>query len=241
MLTRINEGAGGLDELEALADGLVVASDLDDLIPSPAYSYEEESGWTVFGYRYCITGYSGTLYLKNPSLSGTDLQLDPLSTGQLQATFAVTDPTINWTGTGVVAEIDYSGSGSVKADRIDVTLLLTPTVSSGKISATVDSVSVVSTGFDFDVDSWLYDALEYVGVDFDSLVQGYLEDAIEGVVNDEVPSLIEETFQDLAISTSFDLLDRTYTLAAKPDGISLDDTGLSLSLATTFTPDTVLL
>lgn len=237
MLARIHDGDGGLDELEALGDGLVTATMLDSLIPYPAYSYAEETCIDYWWDEYCFDWYSVTLYLTSPSLSSTSLVLDPMSTGQLSTTFTVVAPSINWSGSGDVVGIGYSGSGTVSADSIAVVMYLTPTVSGGAIGATVDSVDVISTGFDFDVDSWLYDALEYVGIDFDSMVQGYLEDAIEDQVYSQVPALIEDTLQDLEIGYNLDIGDGSYTFAAEPDGIVVDDTGITLSLGTTFTAD----
>lgn len=237
LLARIHDGAGGLDELESLADGLVSASTLDDLIPSPAYSYADETCIDYWWDEYCFDWYSVTLYLTSPSISSTGLELDPMSTGQLSGTFTVYDPSINWSASGDVVGVGYSGSGTVSADSIAVNLLLTPTVSGGNISATVDSVTVTSASFDFDVDSWLYDALEWVGIDFDSMVQGYLEDAIEDEVYGAVPGLIEETFQDLEIGYDFAIDEHTYAFDAVPDAISVDDTGVTLSLGSTFTVD----
>ena len=239
MLVRLNEGSGGLDELEALGEGLVSATDLDALIPSPVVNYESEScvdlGW--FG-DYCFTWYSARLYITSPSISSTDMEIDPQSSGQLLTSFTVYNPSLNWSADGVVAEISYSGSGTITADSMTVSMLVTPTVSSsGAISATVDTVTVSSSGFDFDFDSWLYDALDYIGVDLDSLIQGYMEDAIEDAVYDEVPALLEDTFQDLEIGYSFAVSDRTYAFKAVPDAIGVDDTGLTLSLGTTMGVD----
>ena len=211
------------------------ATDLDDLIPSPVYSYEEESCVTIpWVGKVCVTWYAVTLYVRNPSLGATTLDLDPQSSGKLKATFTVEDPSLDWSASGTVTEIDYSGSGDISADSITVTMTLTPYVSSGDIHASVDSVSVSSSGFDFDVDSWLYDALEYVGIDFDGLIQGYMEDAIEDVVYSAVPDLVESTFQDLEIGYDFDVGDASYTMTAIPDDIDVDATGMTLSLETSF-------
>lgn len=240
MLARINEGAGGLDELEALGEGLVSATDLDDLIPSPVYSYEDESCYSIpWVGTFCFTWYGVTLYVKNPTIGSTDLDLDPLSTGQIKATFTVYNPALDWSANATVAEVDFSGSGDVTATSMTATLLLTPKVSGGKLSVSVDSVSVSTSGFDFDMDSWLYDALDYVGLadDVDDWIRGYMEDAIEDAVYGELPDLLEDTFQDLELSYSFPLSGRNYTLKAKPDGVSVDATGLTLSLGTSFTTD----
>ena len=237
MLVRLDEGDGGLNELEVLGEGLLAATDLDALIPSPAYSYYEETCIDYWFGESCWDWYSVKLYITSPSIGGTDLELDPLASGKLQATFTVSNPKLNWNASGDVIGIGYSGSGSIRADAIAVTLLLTPRVSGGNITATVDSVTVTSSGFDFDFDSWLYDALDYVGVDIDGLIQDYMEDAIEDVVYSEVPAVLEDAFQDLEIGYSLAVSDHNYTFKAAPDAISVDNAGITLSLATTFTVD----
>lgn len=237
MLARIDEGAGGLDELESLGEGLVAATDLDALIPSPAYSYYEETCIDYWFGEECWDWYSVKLYITSPRIGSTDLQLDPMSTGQLSAVFTVYSPSLNWSANGDVVGIGYSGSGTITADSITVALVLTPSVTDGTIHTTVDSVTVSSSGFDFDFDSWLYDALDYVGVDIDGLIQGYIEDAIEGVVYDEVPAVLESALQDLEIGYSFTVDDHNYAFTASPDGVTVDDAGVTLSLGTTFQID----
>lgn len=234
MLARLNEGAGGLDELEAIGEGLVAATDLDALIPYPAYSYYEETCIDYWWDEVCFDWYSVSLYITSPRIGSTDMELDPLDSGQLQASFVVYSPSLNWSASGDVVGIGYSGSGTITADSITVTLLLTPYVSGGDIGVTVNSVSVSSSGFDFDFDSWLYDALDYVGVDIDGMIQDYMEDAIADVVYDEVPSVIGEALQDLEIGYTFTLEDNEFAFLATPDAVTVDGTGITLGLQTAF-------
>lgn len=232
MLVRINEGEGGLDEIELLGEGLVAATDLDALIPYPAYSYYEEECIDYWFDEVCFDWYSVNLYITSPRISSTDMVLDPLSSGQLQASFIVYGPSLNWSASGDVVGIGYSGSGTITADSITVTLLLTPYVSGGDIGVTVNSVSVSSSGFDFDFDSWIYDVLDYVGVDIDGMIQDYMEGAIEDVVYGEVPGLMAETFQDLEIGYTFAVEDNSYSFVAVPDAVAVDGTGITLGLET---------
>lgn len=234
MVARMNEGEGGLDELEVLGEGLVESTDLDALIPYPAYSYSQDTCIDYWFGKTCWTWYSVKLYITSPSIGSTDLQLDPKSTGQLQASFTVNDPHLNWSASGTVVGISYSGSGTISADSITATLLMTPYVSGGNIGVTVDSVAVSSSGFDFDFDSWLYDALDYIGVDIDGMVRDYMEQAISDVVYDEVPAVVGDALQDLEIGYSFDLADNTYQFLAVPDSVGVDETGITLGLGTTF-------
>ena len=154
-------------------------------------------GW--FG-TYCVTWYSVNLYITNPTISGTTLDLDPKGSGYLEATFSVGNPSLDWSASGTVVGISYSGSGDVTADDISIWMELNLYVDNNVIYAEVNDLDVSSTNFSFDVDSWLYDVLNF-GVDFDGLVQGYMEDALEDAIVDEVPALVEDPFQDLELST----------------------------------------
>ncbi|MCK6528446.1 hypothetical protein L6R50_13130 [Myxococcota bacterium] len=233
VLARLNEGPGGIDELEEIGEGLIGSAELDDLIPSPVFSdsYEE----CVWGF--CFTVYSATVYVNNPYIGGTDLQIDPGGDGRLRASLTVSNPSLQWSASGDLAEIGYSGSGSIWADSITVGMALLPSVSGGNIALSVESVWVSSSGFHFDVDSWLYDVLEFFGVDLNSLIQGYMEDALYDAVYDAVPDLLGDALQDLELAYTLSLLGQDYHVLAPPDRVSVDETGLTVSLATTFWPD----
>lgn len=229
---RLNEG--GFDTIEELASGMVTASDLDDLIPSPVYSADQEYCLDMGFYEYCYTLYSIYLYVTNPSISSVEMDIDPQS-GALYTTFTVYDPYLDWSASGELSEIDYSGSGDIYASSITVSMYVSPYVSGGIIYADISDVAVSSSGFDFDFDSWIYEVLDYFGVDIDGLIQGYMEDALEDAVESEVPSLIEDVLQELELATSIDVLENTYDIDALPYSIQVDDAGLTLALETYFT------
>ena len=236
IMTRLNEG--GFDTIEVLGEDLINSQDLSALIPSPVFSDEQEYcvdlGWLG---EYCYTLYSIAFYVSNPYIGTTDLQLDP-QTGTIYASFVVYDASLDWSASGEISEVGYSASGDVSVDSISVSMYLSPYVSGGQIYFTVSSVSVSSSGFDFYLDSWIYDVLDFFGVDMDSLIQGYMEDAIEGAIEDEVPALLEDVLQGLELGASLPVLDNTYELDAMPYSISVDDAGLTLSLETWLTADT---
>lgn len=238
LLVRLAEGDGGLGALEAFGEDLVDSSTLDDLIPSPVYSDSSEScidlGW--FG-KYCFTWYAVTLYVTNPYISGTGLDLDPTSAGVLDAEFAVYDPSLDWTAYMTVAEVDVNSSGDITADDITVLMELEPYVSGNQIYVDLNSVTASATNFDFDMDGYLDDVLDFFGVDVDGTVEDYLVDAIEGAVQDEVPALLEDALADLELGTDLTLGDNTYMLDAIPDDVEVDETGITLSMESTFIAD----
>jgi len=237
LLARLHEGDGGLGELESMGVGLVSAADLSALIPSPVYDYEEETCTTVLWWEVCVTWYSITLYVTNPTIGSSSMSLDPKSTGLLDADLEVDDVSLDWSGSGTVLGIGYSGSGDITADWLNVAMELDPYVSSNQIYVDVDSVDVTSGGFDFDFDSWLWDVIDYLGIPVDSWIEGYVESAMEDAVQSSVPDVISAALQDLEIGYSFDVGDQTYDMDALPDDIDVDETGITLSLETYFTAD----
>jgi hypothetical protein len=230
---RINEGAGGTDALEAIGEGLISSYDLDDLIPWPLYEASEES-WGV-------TWYAIALYVYNPSISGTTLDIDPRSTGKIRLRATIHNPHLDWYAWGVLIFISDEEWGSVDADSISVEIYATASVSNGQIQVSFGPADVNAwiTNFDFEWDSWLWDILEFFGVDdwIEDAVANYMTDAIEDAVVDEVPPVIEDALQDLELSYDFDLEGRTYTLEAEPYSVGVDWYGISLSLQTSVTVD----
>ncbi len=238
MVVRIHEGDGGFGAIESVAEDLVSAQDLDDLIPNPVVDEESESCVDLYFTEICITWYALYMTVDSPSISGADVEIDPTSAGYLDTTFAVLDPSIDWDVTATLLSIDYSSSGSIEADDITVNMELTPSVSSNVLYIDVDDVNASSTNFDFDWDSWIYDVMDFFGLGLDSLIQGYMEDAIEDAIEDEVPELLEDALNDLEISFDLDMEDRTYTIDALPSSVSVDDLGLTLGLVTEVAVDT---
>ena len=169
-------------------------------------------------------------------LCSVGLEMDP-QPGLLFVTFTVYDPQVDWSADGVLLGSDYTGDGTITADSIAVSCDLTPYVQDGIIHVTVSDVAVTSTNFQFDFDSWLYDVIDYLGADISGMIQGYMEDAIIEAVEEQVPALIEDTLQDLELSTSLPILDEVYTFDAVPEDIQVDEDGLTLALETSFTAD----
>ncbi|MBL8617671.1 MAG: hypothetical protein JNM72_18835 [Deltaproteobacteria bacterium] len=235
-LVRIHEGAGGFNTIESLGEGLIAATDLTTLIPNPVLNRVSQT--CTLGV--CVTWYSIVLRVRNPSIGATTLDLDPRTTGNLRGTFVVNDVELDWTASGKIAGVNYSGSGTVTADSLRVVVDMLPSVNSaGDIVASVSSVTATAVNFDFNVSGTVYDVLAFFGLDstISGLIEGYVLDAIEDAVRTEVPTLVEDALQDLEISLPLPVSGRTYTVNAVPDTVSVDAVGLTLGLETTVTPD----
>ncbi|MDP2307702.1 MAG: hypothetical protein Q8P18_16885 [Pseudomonadota bacterium] len=230
---RINQG--GFDTLEALGEGLINGTDLSGALPSPAFSTESESCIDLLFDEICITWYSIALYVTNPYLGGTDLELDPDAGGWINGTFTVYSPSIDWAADGDVIGIGYSGSGQIYANSITIDMDLQPYVIDGVLGVNVLAVDVTSDGFTFDWDSWIYDVMGFFGLDLSGLIQSAMEDAVEGVIADEVPSLMADAVGSLEIATDLEIEGGVYSFDAEPSYCSVDDLGMTLGLGTTFT------
>jgi hypothetical protein len=235
IVARINED--GFDVLESLGEGLINDTDLTAIVPNPVVSMSSESCIDLIFYELCITWYSLDLYIWNPSIGATNLEIDPTSGGYLDTTFQVLDPYLEWEADGTVLGIGLSGNGSIYADDITANMHLYPYVSGGVLGLAVSDTTVTSTNFTFDWDSWLYDVMSFFGLDLSGLIEGYMEDALASAIEDEVPAAVADAVGALEISTAFEVGAATVILAAEPFATSVDDYGMSLSLGTEVYPE----
>ena len=236
------DGPGGLDTLEDLGEALVSDFDLAALIPNPVFS-DEERDCVDLGFlgTYCFTWYALDLRVDNPSFGAVELDLNAQASGALVATMTVDDVSLRWVADATVAEVDFGGNGDITADSIAVEMQFFPTVdSTGGIDLGLASVSANTVDFDFDWDSWLYDALDFFGLDgsISGLIEGFLEQALEDAMESEVPPLLADALQDLEIAFDLELDGVTYMIDAVPFDLLVDYDRLVLDLATTVVPDT---
>lgn len=230
IVARVNEST--IEGLEGFAEDIIESYDIGAMIHDPMVDMEnEECVWGI-----CVTTYALRVRVRNVRLGSVDIELDPLADGSIRASGTIHNVSLNWDATGTLLEVDMSGDGTITADSVAISMRLTPTVSGGQVHIAVSDVNVTSEGFVFDWDSWIYDVMDFFSLDLSGTVQGYVEDAIRDAVTTEVPALLESSLQDLELAASFDIFGNSYTLAAEPDALSVDDLGITLSLATTMTP-----
>lgn len=237
LVARLNEDT--INSLETMGEDLIGQQDLGSLLTNPVvYEYSESCIWIPFVGDVCFTWYELELNVYNPSFSSVDLDLDPMANGAIHTVATAHDLWVDYTAEGVVAEIGFGPvNGYIGADTITIEMDLTPSVNNGTVAIAISNVSVYSTGFVFDFDSWIYDAANFFGIDIDGMVQDLLEDMITDVVQDEVPAMLEDVLQGLELSFDIELFGNTYIIVAQPHGIWVDDDGLTLSLQTYISPD----
>ncbi|MDP6934188.1 MAG: hypothetical protein QGG40_14785, partial [Myxococcota bacterium] len=248
LVVRIHEGEGGLALLEDMVVGLVDADALDDLIPSPVLSESGEDCYDLWFVEYCTYEYDLTLYAQNPSISSTDVTLDPQASGELVATMVANDIALDWYTYGdaeisSIIDVGLDLDGDITADSITIEMGVVPYVSGSTIYVDVSYLDVETANFYFDMDSSLYTVLSWLGLDswISSTLESYIEDALEDALYDELPDTLEEILQDLEVGTTFEMNGAVYDLDALPYDFVVDDQGLTLSMETWFTAETWLI
>jgi len=242
---QLNEGAGGIAELEARGATLIESQDLGALIPNPAYQNSSESCTDLCFYPLppcpvCVTWYSIVLRVTNPRIGGTELVLDPQDDEQIRLHMTISNPRLDWSASGTVIGIGGSGSGDIRAASIEVEMIVDPMIdSSGNITLNEASVTASADSFAWDMSGFLYDVLSFFGADatISNLIRDAMVDALENAVRTEVPAVIENALNDLTLSYAFPIAGRTYSLNAAPSTIRVVDTGITLGLATEVTVD----
>ncbi len=230
-MVRIYEG--GFAAFEEAATDFV---DLDDLITSiPNPIIDEESEDCILGL--CVTWYALKVSLVDMSFGDIEVSIDPTSGGYLDTAVLINDIYIGYDIDAVVLEIGFGADGHVAADWIQVVMDMYPYVSGGVLGVTVSAVDASAGGFDFDWDSWVYDALEFFGLSLDSLIEDLLMDYLTSAAQDEIPDLVNDLLASLQIAESFPIEDNTYHFDAIPSSVSVDDHGLTLGLETGFEAD----
>ena len=229
LLLRLESDDGGLGALEALADGLISESEIEAMLPDPVFEDEDES----CGWLGCFTWYAVELSVSDLSFSGTALDIDPLSSGLLQAEFTILNPEIEWDADAVVTEIPFSGSGDITATNLQITMTLEPSVVAGELQLDVIDVDATSRHFVFDMDSWLYDVLEFFGFDGSAMVEGYLLDALETIAREDLADIMEDTLGEFDLSFALESFDNSYELSAVLGDVVVDGYGMTLALDST--------
>lgn len=237
LVVRLHEGAGGLDALTDGMGALVDTADVLDALPSPLYSDETSSCYTLFGRTYCVD-YSLEFTVSSVTWASADVSLDPQADGTVLVTLTLTDPEADWTASGEVSGAAYSETGAATADSLVVTAELTLVVEDGEIVAYVGDVESTLTNLDLDLPSEAATVLSVIGYDLEADVEDQLNAAVMEMFTENLPDAISDGLGELSFTEALSVGDATATLTATPSAIDVDDAGITLSLGTVVTVDT---
>jgi hypothetical protein len=231
LVVRIHEGEGGLGTLADSMGELVDAETALAAIPSPAISESDSDCGIVFGVEVCLT-YSLTLKFTDLDWASQDLELDPQADGTLLATLTLTDLEADYSATGKLASSSSVTPGTLTASTLEVSVVLTPSVDGGSVVLTTGDVTVSLTDFDSGASSWMETVATTVGFDIEAMTEDALADAISDELEDSLGPALEDSLADLSFTQDLTLAEGVVTISAEPAAIAVDDTGLTLNLAT---------
>ena len=232
----IGEGENGLGVIEVFGEEMIGDIDIAGLLPSnPVLSEESESCWDPCFWgscEICITWYSIDLNIGNVLINPATLDIDPRADGTLSVLFSVSGVSIDWWGSGVVAEVGFSGSGDITADAVDVEAVLVPSVSNNILYIDIQEVNTDLVNLNFDMDGWVYDVISFFGLDgvIENEIENALVGAVQGAVEDEIPPLLEDLLQSLEVNQELDLMGSIYSFTGRPSSVTVDEYGLELGL-----------
>lgn len=237
LVVRLNEGAGGLDALTEGVGDLVAPADVLAELPSPLYSDTASTCYVLFGRTYC-TDYTLEFTVTDLDWASTDVTLDPKSDGTILLTFTITDPVADWTSSGEVAGSNYNSTGTATADSLVVSAEMTLSIVDGNVVAEIAEPDTTLTNLDLGLPSWANTVLGMTGYDLEADVEDQLAAAVSGMVADQVPAAIADGLGELTVTEDLAVGDSIATLTATPSTIEVDETGVTLALATVLSLDT---
>lgn len=197
----LDDNNADVDDLATIARLAVERVDLAALIPDPATTFNSDCSIPFVS----ITG-ALRLWVDRVRYAAPSFDFTPIA-GGLRLRVEVNNVTVDLRTTGDVCEIGVGLSGSARASRIVVTADLLVSANNGQASVRVGSQNVSISGFSIDlrlpaIIDWAVDGIINL---FSGVISGELEDAFGGVIASEVPPVIEQFLESVAIATSVNL------------------------------------
>ena len=206
--------------------------DMGDFIENPVL-HEEMTMCMMF----CYTAWGIEMNGYNPQFNDIDAVVN-LRDGGASVVFTMHDFAMDWTGTGIISEMGYSGQGIVTAETMTVYMDLGVEWVNNTIAVNVIDVDVDSSGFEFDFDNFMYDAMGYFGMDLDMFVVGMVESTFATMMTEQVPLEAQTALQEMNIERVVTVMESEYLLTGEIQNVDLDGEGVSVSYKTLFTPPT---
>lgn len=240
MLIRLDEGAGGIDTLEGIANGLITPGQLAGLIPNPVINQSQQSCINIpFIGQQCVTWYSLALYVDSVNFSDFLVDIDPKAAGDMLVSVTVNNLDIGWHANGAVTGIGQSFSGHMTADAIVVTLDVTPSVTGGVLGVAINGSSVDLYNFQAGLPGWINTVAGIFGIDVNVTITDLIKTQLDAMVRDQLPGILSGALGSIAAPISLDVAGVQLDLLLTPSSIGVDETGitLGLGLSVTATPD----
>jgi hypothetical protein len=232
ILLRIEDDAGGIGQIEQMAEAEIASLDLSAEISGEIFDVYECVIPNPFGSG-CWMSVSATGYVDGLSYSSASLDIDPRGSGIIEATLTLDNVHVDWHASTSVGTV----TGDIDATSVWVDMVIDPYVSAlGYLLFSIDDVNVGMAGFTFEA-SGPWDEIADLVIDVEAEVRERIEDAVVDAVFDTVPDLLDDTLGDLRVEQSFDLAGNTYDLFALAQALEVDESGMTIHLKTKVSPD----
>ena len=232
LLVRINEGAGGLDQLGAIAPTIMESVDLESLLGGELYSVS--GGSWIFSYAISMTA-TGVSY------GDASIAVDAVDGGTLEMRLTISDLRMDFVVEGYAPLASLPADGVVTIDAMYVDISVRPAIVDGALSFDDVTISVPDPdGLSVSIGSGLSSLASFIGIDIDTLVVEEMRSAVEDAVAGETDGMLEGILGDFSIEETFEVSGMTYSLLAEPGSIDVDDDGMIMGFATRVVTEEVL-
>lgn len=199
--TALDDDAPDVDDLATIARLAVERIDLAALIPSPATTYRSDCSIPFVS----ITG-ALRLYVDDVRYASPSFDFTPIA-GGLRLRVQVSNADVDVHTSGDVCDIGVGLNGSARASRIVVTADLMVSASNGQVTVRVSSRNVQISGLTLDlrlpsIIDWAVDGIINL---FSGIIGDELESTFSDVIASEVPPVIEQFLESIALATGIAL------------------------------------
>ena len=217
-----------LHEMAGRAGDYFDPTTLERFIDNPVLSRSE-----VYCAGWCWTMWGIEMSAWDPDFSDIEAVVRP-GQGFVDVQFVMHDFTMDWTGTGTVSSVSYSGGGYVQSDAMVVDMRVGLGWDGDRLDAEVLAVDVDAQGFDFAFDSFIYDAMAFFGMDPGFMVAGMMESTFESMLASQLPAVTAELIADMGFEETIPAGGLDYTLRGTINGLSTTPDGIQVHYETEF-------
>jgi hypothetical protein len=230
--TALDDNNADVDDLATIARLAVEQVDLATLIPSPVTTYNSDCSIPFVTIRGALRLYVDDVRYASPTFDFTPIA------GGLRLRVEVNNAVVDLHTSGDVCDVGVGLSGSARATRIVVTADLMVSANNGQVTARVSSRNVQISGLSIDlrlpsIIDWAVDGIINL---FSGAISGQLESAFGDVIASEVPPVIEQFLEAVAVGTLVRLpapLSLTLGVDSRLGSLAFDAQGGSTGLDTT--------
>jgi len=222
--------AAAMADMAGRANDYFEASDLEQFIQNPVLDEDQQ-----FCMGMCWTMWGIEMNAHNPRFADIEAYVTPWD-GGVDVLFVMHDFAMDWTGTGVLSEVGYTGSGSIRASAILMAMSVALDWREDALDASVLGIAVDASGFTFDFDNFMYEAMSFFGMDLDMFVVGMIENTFANMMVERVPVVAREMIEEMNFSKGVPAAGQSYLFEGSISDLAATQEGIWVAYDTTFAP-----